>query len=289
MCPGAPLLIDGVADTIAGRQQPLAAACRLALSRLPDCDAVLLLSTGSPETTLAAGAGSRLLLPGSIITTTSIRRSDLAGEHRITLPSARNAPAGNAPAGNAPAGNAPVGNAPVGSAPVGSAPVGNATAGDAPAPNSTARSATAVGTVVGASLLAAVSNHAPVTALEILGDPAAAVAVLAKRTNSAERVAVVVIADGSACHGDDAPGRHDDRAAHFDAALAEALAAGAPDRLALACADRSLASDLLATVDPLAVLARLTVGRPPNSAELLYFGAPLGVGYLVASWRWTDS
>lgn len=263
MCPGAPMLIDGVADTIAGRQQPLAAACRRALSRLPDCDAVLLLSTGSPETTLAAGAGWRLLLPGSVITTTSIRRSDLAGEHRITLS------AGHAPAGSAPA--------------------GSASAGDASAPNATAGSATAVGTIVGASLLAAVSNHAPVTALEILGDPAAVVAVLAKRTNSAERVAVVVIADGSACHGDDAPGRRDDRAAHFDAALAEALAAGAPDRLALACADRSLASDLLATVDPLAVLAGLTAGQPPDSAELLYVGAPLGVGYLVASWRWTDS
>jgi hypothetical protein len=47
-----------------------------------------------------------------------------------------------------------------------------------------------------------------------------------------------------------------------------------------------LAGELLATVDPLAVLAALTVGDPPSSAALLYSDAPFGVGYLVASWRW---
>jgi hypothetical protein len=36
----------------------------------------------------------------------------------------------------------------------------------------------------------------------------------------------------------------------------------------------------------LAVLARLTASRAPDIAELLYSAAPVGVGYLVASWGW---
>ena len=97
---------------------------------------------------------------------------------------------------------------------------------------------------------------------------------------------MLVIADGSACHGDDAPGRRDDRAAAFDAALAGALAAGDPAALRIAAADRDLGRELLATVDPLTVLALLTASAPPTHADLLFAGAPLGVGYLVASWRW---
>ena len=45
----------------------------------------------------------------------------------------------------------------------------------------------------------------------------------------------------------------------------------------------------MATVDPLAVLAGLTASRAPDAAELLYSAAPLGVGYLVASWGWAPS
>ena len=104
---------------------------------------------------------------------------------------------------------------------------------------------------------------------------------------SPDPIAVLVIADGAACHGDDAPGKRDDRAGAFDAAVADALAAGSPTQLAAACADRPLAQELLAAVDPLAVLARLTAADPPDEAELLYSGAPFGVGYWVASWRWT--
>jgi len=105
-------------------------------------------------------------------------------------------------------------------------------------------------------------------------------------TGTARRTGLLVIADGSACHGDDAPGKRDDRAAGFDAALAGALAAGDPVALLSACADRELAAQLLSTVDPLALLALLTARRPPAVADLQYAGAPLGVGYLVASWLW---
>jgi hypothetical protein len=133
-----------------------------------------------------------------------------------------------------------------------------------------------------------VQQGPPTTAIEITGDPAEVAVMLAGRAQSAQRLAVLVIADGSACHGDDAPGRRDDRAAPFDAALADALAAGDPAALRTAAADRALGRALLSSVDPLTVLARLTEERPPLSADLLYAGAPLGVGYLVASWRWGD-
>ena len=126
--------------------------------------------------------------------------------------------------------------------------------------------------------------------MEITGDPAGAAQDLASRLGAAQRVAVLVIADGSACHGDAAPGRRDDRAGPFDLALAHALAAGDPAALCAATTDRALAGELMASVDPLAVVALLlTAQRPPDDAELLYSAAPLGVGYLVASWRWAHS
>ena len=112
---------------------------------------------------------------------------------------------------------------------------------------------------------------------------------LADRERCPERISLLVVADGSACHGDDAPGRLDDRAVPFDAAVTDALAAGDPARLRNACADRVLAGQLLATVDPLAVLALLTEDRPPQAADVLFAGAPLGVWYVAASWRWTES
>jgi hypothetical protein len=42
----------------------------------------------------------------------------------------------------------------------------------------------------------------------------------------------------------------------------------------------------MASVNPLALLADLTRSAPPDAADLLYSGAPFGVGYFVASWRW---
>ena len=142
--------------------------------------------------------------------------------------------------------------------------------------------------MVGAHLLAG-GISAAVTAVEINGDPVDTAGMLAGYATSGDRVGLLAIADGSACHGDHAPGRRDDRSVAFDARLADALAAGDPARLAAACADRELALDLLATVDPLAVLAALTSADPPVEAELLYRDAPLGACYLVASWRWTSS
>jgi hypothetical protein len=272
VCPGAPFLIEGTADAIATRLQPVTLAAADAVARLPPADLTLLLtgSSGPVGGRDPGGLGWRVLPPGTPIPTTVLRRSDLPDPHMLTLGS-----------GTASATAAPV-------------------------------SDPAVGTIVGAYLLDAavrrrsdlVPSLAPLDrqrpagsphggaesiALEIARDPAGAAQALADRLASVRRVAVLVIADGSACHGDAAPGRRDDRAGPFDLALARALASGDPAALQIATTDRALAAELLASVEPLAVLALLTAGRPPDDAELLYSAAPLGVGYLVASWRWAGS
>jgi hypothetical protein len=145
-----------------------------------------------------------------------------------------------------------------------------------------------VGTIVGQALLdRAFPDGVPVpvdiveTGGEADADDGSA------RHAARDRDSVLVIADGAATHGDHAPGRRDDRAGPFDDALAAALAGGDPTALGRACADRDLAGALLAVVEPLRVLARLTVGAPPTAADLLFRGSPYGTGYLVASWRWT--
>ena len=253
MCPGAPFLVEGVADAVAARLAVVGRAGRQALALLPAADSVLLISAGSPGQR-TGDDGWRLIPPGSTIARTSIVRSD-----GPVLPHQRRQATASERAGG----------------------VNNMVVDPA------------VGTIVGASLLAdtADSEHAApeVTTVEIHGDPAGAAAAVTSFVDAADRVAVLVIADGAACHGDDAPGRRDDRSTSYDAALAAALTIGDPDALGLACADRELASELLAIVDPLDVLARLTATKPPDASELLYVGAPTGVGYLVASWRWDRS
>ena len=147
-----------------------------------------------------------------------------------------------------------------------------------------------VATLVGAHLLRAARHATPTTALEVSAGGSAPVSAdipPALNTGGLDRVTVLVIADGAACHGDDAPGRRDDRSDAFDAALACALAAGDPAALADACRNPELPADaVMASVNPLALLADLTRSAPPDAADLLYSGAPFGVGYFVASWRW---
>ncbi|MFI0731724.1 class III extradiol dioxygenase subunit B-like domain-containing protein [Streptomyces sp. NPDC021225] len=98
----------------------------------------------------------------------------------------------------------------------------------------------------------------------------------------AERVALLVMGDGSACRTLKAPGYLDDRAAAFDAEVARAL--GAADIAALAELDEELAAELKAAGRaPLQVLAGAGEGAALKG-ELRYEGAPYGVGYFVAMW-----
>ncbi|MFF5226750.1 class III extradiol dioxygenase subunit B-like domain-containing protein [Dactylosporangium sp. NPDC000521] len=101
-------------------------------------------------------------------------------------------------------------------------------------------------------------------------------------TGAGTDAALLILGDGSACHGEKSPGYDDPRAEGFDAAVADALAKG--DTAALLDLDPALAAELLAGGRaPWQVLAGAT-GKPATT-ELLHHSAPYGVGYLVASWR----
>jgi hypothetical protein len=95
------------------------------------------------------------------------------------------------------------------------------------------------------------------------------------------RTGLLVMADGSACRSQRAPGYLDPRAAAFDEALGRAVRGG--DLGALQDMDEVLARELLVTARPAwQVLAGAMPGRSP-AAEILYSGAPFGVFYLVAA------
>ncbi|MGA4846320.1 class III extradiol dioxygenase subunit B-like domain-containing protein [Streptomyces sp. G5(2025)] len=98
----------------------------------------------------------------------------------------------------------------------------------------------------------------------------------------ADRVALLVMGDASACRTLKAPGYLDERAAGFDAEVGRAL--GAADVAALKALDAELAHELKAAGRaPWQVLAGAADGAA-LSGELLYEDAPYGVGYLVAAW-----
>ncbi|MEU9861843.1 class III extradiol dioxygenase subunit B-like domain-containing protein [Streptomyces sp. NPDC047971] len=99
---------------------------------------------------------------------------------------------------------------------------------------------------------------------------------------AADRVALLVMGDGSACRTLKAPGYLDERAAAFDADAARAL--GSADVDALLGMDESLAYELKAAGRaPWQILAGAAAGAGLDG-RLLYEDAPYGVGYFVAAW-----
>ncbi|MFG2954913.1 class III extradiol dioxygenase subunit B-like domain-containing protein [Streptomyces sp. NPDC048291] len=98
----------------------------------------------------------------------------------------------------------------------------------------------------------------------------------------AERVAMLVMGDASACRTLKAPGYLDERAAPFDAEAARAL--GAADIEAIKALDTDLAHRLKAAGRaPWQILAGAAEDAGLAGA-LLYDDAPYGVCYLVAAW-----
>ena len=98
----------------------------------------------------------------------------------------------------------------------------------------------------------------------------------------ADRVALLVMGDGSARRSVKGPGGLDRAAEPFDAAVADALAAGDPD--ALASLDPAHAADLLvAGRAPWQVLAGAARAGTWRGA-VTWTGSPYGVTYLVATW-----
>ncbi|MER5298834.1 class III extradiol dioxygenase subunit B-like domain-containing protein [Streptomyces lasiicapitis] len=127
-------------------------------------------------------------------------------------------------------------------------------------------------------------SAAPVEGLGV-GEPLAAercIQVGGEIAAVADRVALLVMGDASACRTLKAPGYLDERAAGFDADVARALAAA--DVAALKALDAELAQELKAAGRaPWQVLAGAADGAG-LSGELLFDEAPYGVGYLVAAW-----
>lgn len=272
VCPGAPFLIEGTADAIARTVPDLGAACRAALARLPVADRMLLIGTGAAADEFGAAAGQtgaalattaawRMFPPGTVVRT-SVTRGDTGAERTVILPGE---PAREDPMASPEQRGVPV-------------------------------SLPSVATLVGTNLLRWAPTVPPTTAVEVTRIAGAGAGeIFADLTREltlegSDRVALLVIADGAACHGANAPGRLDDRSGAFDEALADALAAGNPVALRTACQNPDLPAEaLLSSVAPLRLLADLTFARAPDEAELLYSGAPFGVGYFVASWRWVGA
>ncbi len=99
----------------------------------------------------------------------------------------------------------------------------------------------------------------------------------------ADRVALLVMGDASACRTLKAPGYLDERAAPYDAEVARAL--GSADTAALRALDPGLAHDLkVSGRAPWQVLAGAAEVGAGLSGALLHEDAPYGVGYIVATW-----
>jgi hypothetical protein len=103
------------------------------------------------------------------------------------------------------------------------------------------------------------------------------------------RLALLVMADGSARRATTSPGCHDPRAVEFDTGVGTAL--GHADLDALLALDPEVARGLWVAGRPawqvLAGAAQATYRADPKShitAGLTYHAAPYGVGYFVADW-----
>ena len=107
----------------------------------------------------------------------------------------------------------------------------------------------------------------------------------AELASAADRVALLVMGDGSACHDEKAPGYIDDRAPDWDKSVHAALSEGDP--AALLRLDPSLAEELLCAGRPAwQVLAGAAMDTAIDSADASLF-VPFGVGYHVAYWAVT--
>lgn len=105
---------------------------------------------------------------------------------------------------------------------------------------------------------------------------------LGERLVAGRRTALLVMADGSACLTEKAPGYLDPAARPYQDGIVEALAKADP--AALAALDRAEAAGLwVAGRAALQVLAGAAAGRRMRP-DLLSDSAPYGVGYFVATW-----
>lgn len=125
----------------------------------------------------------------------------------------------------------------------------------------------------------------PRTALAVPADasPADCLAMGEELAERPERLALLVMGDGSARRSEHSPVHLHPRAELFDTTVAEALARA--DRDVLAALDPALAAELQAAGRaPWQVLAG-AADAGEWQGELRYDAAPYGVGYFVATWK----
>jgi hypothetical protein len=96
------------------------------------------------------------------------------------------------------------------------------------------------------------------------------------------RIALILVADGATCHGPKAPRAEDSRAPAYEDEVCVALASGKPDRLAQI--DDNLGRELGAT-GPQIWPVLIAAADGDWVGELVWSGAPYGVGWAVAAWR----
>jgi hypothetical protein len=141
---------------------------------------------------------------------------------------------------------------------------------------------------IGRYLLAEVGCTVPIRLVSIRADATTEECLATGRRLAADasvpgsRIALLVMADGSARRGLKAPGYLDERAVPFDETITAALTAGQP--AALAALEEELAAELM--VGGRAawhVLAGATAGAT-FAATTHYLGDPFGVFYPVVSW-----
>jgi hypothetical protein len=100
---------------------------------------------------------------------------------------------------------------------------------------------------------------------------------------SAERVALLVMGDGTACRTEKAPGYLDARAEIYDADVARAL--GRAETATLVRLDPGASRELRVAGRAAWQVLAGAAGDGRFAAELLAEEAPYGVGYFAASWR----
>jgi hypothetical protein len=141
--------------------------------------------------------------------------------------------------------------------------------------------------VIGAWLLDQAGVTNATSGVSVSGDlPATACAELgADLAGAADRVAFLVMGDGSACRGAAAPGYDDPRAVSYDKEVASALATA--DAKTLLALDQDLSAQLLvAGRAPWQVLAGAALASGHSyRGDLHHDEAPYGVAYFVASWE----
>jgi len=116
------------------------------------------------------------------------------------------------------------------------------------------------------------------------GTPASNADQAAGVRSNTEATALLVMGDGTARRSIKGPGYLDPRAEAFDADVVTALGAG--DVATLAALDEELAADLMvAGIGAWKAAAAILAAEGPWQSRVLFADAPLGVMYVVASWR----